>query len=89
MKKIISLIIFILISFSVACSTEQKLISKPEVEKTEMKKPFRDLSKVAKECICIMLWMPVCGDDKKTYGNACQAQCQGVAFTVGECQATR
>lgn len=103
MKKLTTLLVFALLSFNVSCSeqtvktktitTEQKVTDSPaeltEIKKPEIKKPARDLSKAGKNCICIKMWMPVCGDDKKTYGNACEAQCKGVAFTQGECQAVK
>ncbi|AUO00194.1 hypothetical protein DOM21_09410 [Bacteriovorax stolpii] len=40
----------------------------------------------AKECICTKLWMPVCGENNKTYGNACEADCAGVKYTEGACK---
>ena len=40
----------------------------------------------AKSCICVKLWMPVCGENKKTYGNACEADCAGVKYTGGACE---
>ena len=43
-------------------------------------------SKKGRECICTRLWMPVCGADKKTYSNACEADCAGVKYTAGACK---
>lgn len=34
--------------------------------------------------MCPMVYMPVCGNDKKTYGNSCMAQKVGVAYN-GSC----
>jgi Kazal-type serine protease inhibitor domain len=31
-------------------------------------------------CICSMIYAPVCGVNGQTYGNACAAQCEGVAI---------
>jgi hypothetical protein len=36
-------------------------------------------------CICMMIYEPVCHEGK-TYGNACQAKCEGVKkFKPGAC----
>ena len=35
--------------------------------------------------MCPMIWAPVCGENGKTYGNACQAQGARMPFTDGEC----
>ncbi len=38
------------------------------------------------DCVCIKSWQPVCGNDGKTYGNACEANCAGVTkIRNGKC----
>ena len=40
-----------------------------------------------KEIACTREFVPVCGCNKITYGNACMAECSGIdKYTIGECQ---
>lgn len=38
------------------------------------------------DCMCTMEYKPVCGCNKKTYGNSCDASCHGIDdYTEGAC----
>jgi hypothetical protein len=39
------------------------------------------------DCFCILIYDPVCGCNKVTYGNACMAECAGITvYREGECK---
>ncbi|MEM6346322.1 MAG: Kazal-type serine protease inhibitor [Bacteroidota bacterium] len=38
------------------------------------------------DCICALIYQPVCGCNDKTYGNSCQAECAGITtYSDGPC----
>lgn len=87
MKKIISLFIFFYITlcFNVTAFGGKS----PTPAKGEDKKTSTPETPKLERCICPMIYLPVCGEDKKTYSNSCQANCAGVKVTSpGECEKT-
>lgn len=85
-----------LISLLPACSeqkvhnknvlTEASVPTKIETtQPTESKEPSKGSRVDMKNCVCVQLWMPVCGENGKTYSNACFAKCADVKFKQGSC----
>ena len=63
---------------------------KPEEEKTTINQTTTPNDPKINRCICPMVYMPVCGEDKNTYSNSCQASCAKVKVqSVGECPETK
>jgi hypothetical protein len=66
----IILLAFLGIGFFTSCAKDQICIEQP----------------LSGDCICPMVYAPVCGCNGVTYSNACVANCHGITdFEVGEC----
>jgi hypothetical protein len=98
MNKIFVLLFFIF-SFLLSSCGEQKIHSEtatpviagvsptPKQEKSIEIPELQNIPDI-KKCVCVQLWMPVCGVNGKTYSNACFAKCAGVKFKQGPCAIT-
>lgn len=82
-----TLILSLLVVSLTACTASPTKSPTPEISqvKTEVKEAVTP-AQAAKNCICVKMWMPVCGKNNKTYGNSCEADCAGVKYTQGACQ---
>lgn len=94
MKKLFLCSLFLILTSCTAAPTATPVPSieqnkvETETAKSEAK-PLQAVKGKAGSCICVKLWMPVCGENKKTYGNSCEAECAGVKYTQGECAKTK
>lgn len=100
MKKLLIASLFILLTSCAASSTSNTVseanvdplndaqVSTPVVVKEESTAPVTKptLKDKISSCTCVKMWMPVCGENKKTYGNTCEADCAGVKYTNGACK---
>ncbi len=41
--------------------------------------------KMKEDCVCPAYYSPVCGENGKTYGSPCLAECDNVQYIEGEC----
>jgi hypothetical protein len=89
--KSIKTIIFLSFISLVAC-TNNKVVQAPidtapkkasEIEATDKAPQNPSLN-----CICPQMWMPVCGENGRTYSNSCFAKCAKVKFSQGSCDKT-
>ena len=91
MKKLILCSLFVILTSCTAAPTAPAANSN-EQEKVQTEaapSEAKAMKGKAKSCICTKMWMPVCGENKKTYGNSCEADCAGVKYTVGACEETK
>lgn len=71
MKRPVCVILLFLLFGTVACKSTQG------EECVEVRK---------EDCMCTKQYDPVCGCNDKTYGNACEAECNGITnYTKGAC----
>lgn len=97
MKNLFIASLFIILSSCAANSTSTPPSAENETESTttttsssttvnneEVVSPT--LKDRVNNCTCVKMWMPVCGENKKTYGNSCEADCAGVKYTSGACK---
>jgi len=79
---ILSLLILILTSCT---ATPTKTV----VVEEQKPSPAETTPQEVKNCICVKMWLPVCGSNKKTYGNSCEADCAGVKYKQGACESKK
>lgn len=91
MKNIFFIALF-LFTFN-ACSNQPKsnlgdneVNVRPETKAVREVIPSHGGMPDVKKCVCIQLWMPVCGENGKTYSNSCFANCAGVKYKQGSCE---
>ena len=95
MRKFLALTLLVILTSCSSSSTSTSTSATPHaddesfVTESEVVVPTADTSigNKAKSCICVKIWMPVCGENNKTYGNSCEADCAGVKYTQGACKA--
>jgi hypothetical protein len=77
-----------------SCGSSKKLHTPPQTAQNPsdntnplpQKNNCIDSSKINPQAVCTLIYLPVCGCDSVTYGNACQAEASGVRWwRGGEC----
>ncbi len=70
-------ILFILFLITISCQSSNESTSKVPDATVETRK---------EGCMCMEVWEPVCGENGKTYGNSCEADCNNIKVAKsGEC----
>lgn len=76
MKKVSYFFCFIFLTLSFKCKDDDVNVTNADC-----------LTEPTPDVVCTMQYMPVCGCDDKTYGNACVASVAGVlTWTEGACE---
>lgn len=84
MKKTLTLLAIILATS--ACNSK----SLKNDELMEAHKKEQAVKAQLKDCMCVKMYMPVCGKNKVTYGNVCEANCAGQKeYTMGTCESQK
>ncbi|MBY0415807.1 MAG: hypothetical protein K2Q18_16665 [Bdellovibrionales bacterium] len=86
MKKIILCsLIALSATISISCTSTSAEKSETPPSPSMQKSMQKTTKEKIASCTCVKMWMPVCGENKKTYGNSCEADCAGVKYTSGAC----
>ena len=81
-----------------SCGSSKKLPTAPQTTQNPstdtnplpQKNNCIDSSKINPQAICTRIYLPVCGCDSVTYGNACEAEASGVRWwRSGECNKSK
>ncbi len=67
MKSLLLILVFL-----TACTSPKKPVDSPTESDARPVSPY-----TVKPCYCMKIYRPVCGEDQRTYGNSCEAECHG------------